>query len=92
MSSEEAMAEFCGIFGSERPQHCPATRPLFTLLDGLPLAIAQVATYICTTRMSTANYLALFQKSEEHQQTLLSEPLPGPAALRNSQMIFRGLR
>ena len=83
MSDEEAMAAFCGIVGSEEPQRCPATRPLLTLLDGLPLAIAQAATYIRTTHMPTANYLALFQKGEKHQQTLLSEPLP--AALRNGQ-------
>ena len=81
MSEEEAMATFRGIVGSEEPLLSPATGPLLTLLDGLPLAISQAATYIRTTHMPTANYLALFQKSEEHQQALLSEPLP--AALRN---------
>ena len=81
MSDEEAMATFCGIVGSEEPLLCPATGPLLTLLDGLPLAIAQAATYIRTTHMPTANYLDLFQESEEHQKTLLSEPLP--AAIRN---------
>ena len=83
MSEEEAMATFCGIVGSEEPLLSPATGPLLTLLDGLPLAIAQAATYIRTTHMPTANYLALFQKSEEHQQALLSEPLP--AALGNNE-------
>ena len=81
MGKEEAMATFCGIVGSEEPLLCPATGPLLTHLDGLPLAISQAATYIRTTHMPTANYLALFQKSEEHQQALLSEPLP--AAIRN---------
>ena len=71
MSDEEAMAAFCRIVGSEEPRLCPATGPLLTLLDGLPLAIAQAATYIRTTHIPTANYLALFQKSEEHQQALL---------------------
>ena len=86
MSVEEAMAVFCGIVGSEEPLLCPATGPLLRLLDGLPLAITQAATYIRTTHMPTANYLALFQRSEEHQQALLSEPLP--AALRNDQNDF----
>ena len=81
MSVEEAMTVFCGIVGSEEPLLCPATSPLLKLLDGLPLAITQAATYIRITHMPTANYLALFQRSEEHQQALLSEPLP--AALRN---------
>ena len=83
MSDEEAMAAFCRIVGSEEPLLCPATGPLLTLLDGLPLAIAQAATYIRATHMPTANYLSLFQKSEEHQQALLSEPLP--AALQNDK-------
>ena len=81
MSEEEAMATFCGTIGSEEPLLSPATAPLLTLLDGLPLAISQAATYIRTTNTPTAKYLDLFQKSEEHQQALLSEPLP--AALRN---------
>ena len=83
MSDEEAMAAFCRIVGSEEPLLSPATGPLLSLLDGLPLAIAQAATYIRATHMPIANYLSLFQKSEEHQQTLLSEPLP--AALGNDE-------
>ena len=81
MSEEEAMATFCSIVGSEEPLLSPATGSLLTLLDGLPLAISQAATYIRTTHTPTANYLDLLQKSEEHQQALLSEPLP--PALRN---------
>ena len=83
MNDEEATAAFCRIVGSEEPRLCPATGPLLSLLDGLPLAIAQAATYIRATHMPTANYLPLFQRSEEHQQILLSEPLP--TALGNDE-------
>ena len=84
MGEEEAMATFHRIVHSEDRAGRPATIVLPTLLDGLPLAIAQAAAYIRTTHMPTANYLALFQRSEERQQALLSEPLP--AALRNDNI------
>ena len=75
------MEMFNRIVGSEGDVGCPAVGKLLTLLDGLPLAIAQAAAYIRTTHMPTTQYLALFQESEKNQQELLSEPLP--AALRN---------
>ena len=83
MEEKEAMETFCRIVGSEDPVGCPATGQLLRFLDGLPLAIAQAGTYIRTTHMPTTLYLAQFQQSEEHQQALLSEPLP--AALRNNR-------
>ena len=82
MGEEEATETFCRIVGAKVPVGCLATGQLLTLLDGLPLAIAQAARYIRTTHMPTAHYLALFQESEENQQALLSKPLP--AALGNS--------
>ena len=82
MGEKEAMETFCRIVGSEDPVGCPARGQLLTLLDGHPLAIAQAAAYIRATRTPTANYLALFQESEENQHELLSEPLP--TALRSS--------
>ena len=81
MSEKEGMETFNRIAGSEGDVGCPAVGQLLTLLDGLPLAIAQAAAYIRTTHMPTTHYLALFQESERNQQELLSEPLP--AALRN---------
>ena len=83
MGEEEAMKTFCRIVGSEDPAGCPATGQLLRFLDGLPLAIAQAATYIRTTHMPTTRYLAQFQESEDHQKALLSEPLP--AALRENK-------
>ena len=53
MTKEEAMETFCRIAGSKRLVDSPATGQLLTLLDGLPLAIAQVAAYIQTTHTST---------------------------------------
>ena len=82
MGEEEATETFCRIVGFTDPVGCPATGQLLTLLDGLPLAIAQAARYIRTTHIPIVHYLALFQESEENQQALLSEPLP--AILRNS--------
>ena len=82
MSEEEAIETFCRIVGSDSLD-CPATLQLLSLLDGLPLAIVQAARYIRTTHMPTAHYLALFQKSEENQQELLSEPVP--AALQGDK-------
>ena len=76
MGQEEATETFYRIIGSEDPAGSPATGRLLALLDGLPLAIAQAATYIRTSHMSTEHYLDLFQRSEEHQQALLSKPLP----------------
>ena len=78
MGEKEATETFCRIIGSEDPAGSPATDQLLALLDGLPLAIAQAASYIQTTHMPTEHYLALFQKGEEHQEALLSEPLPAP--------------
>ena len=43
MSEEEATETFCRIIGSEDMAETPATGQLLTLLDGLPLAIAQAA-------------------------------------------------
>ena len=83
MSEKEGMEAFNRIVGSEGDVGCPAVGQLLTLLDGLPLAIAQAAAYIRTTHMPTSHYLALFQESERNQQELLSEPLP--AALRNDK-------
>ena len=83
MSEKEATETFCRITGSEDRAGTPATGQLLALLDGLPLAIAQAASYIRSTHTSTAHYLALFQKGEEHQEALLSEPLP--AALHNDR-------
>ena len=83
MSEKEAMETFCRIVGSEDSVGCAATGQLLTLLDGLPLAIAQAAAYIRTTQIPTASYLALFQQNEKKQQELLSEPLP--AALRKDK-------
>ena len=83
MTKEEAMETFCRIAGSKRLVNSPATGQLLTLLDGLPLAIAQVAAYIQTTHTSTKHYLALFQESERHQEARLSEMLP--AALRTDE-------
>ena len=83
MGEKEAMETFCRIVGSEDPMGCPDTGQLLSLLDGLPLAIAQAATYIRTTRMPTADYLALLQDSREDRQLeLFSDPLP--AALPNN--------
>ena len=76
MGEKEATETFCRIIGSGGLAGTPATGQLLALLDGLPLAIAQAASYIRTTHMSTARYLALFQKGEEYQEELLSEPLP----------------
>ena len=83
MSEKEGMETFNRIVGSEGDVGCPAVGQLLTLLDGLPLAIAQAAAYIRTTHMPTTQYLALFQESEKNQQELLSEPLP--AALQNDK-------
>ena len=83
MSEKEGMETFNRIVGSEGDVSHLAARQLLTLLDGLPLAIAQAAAYIRTTHMPTTHYLALFQESEKNQQELLSEPLP--AALRNDK-------
>ena len=83
MGEKEATETFCRIIGSKDPAGSPATGQLLALLDGLPLAIAQAASYIQTTHMPTERYLALFQKGEEHQKELLSEPLP--AALHNDR-------
>ena len=83
MGEEEATETFCRIVGFKVPVGCLATGQLLTLLDGLPLTIAQAAAYIRTTHMPTPHYLALFQGSEENQQALLSEPLP--TALQNNK-------
>ena len=83
MSEKEGMETFNRIVGSEGDVDCPAVGQLLTLLDGLPLAIAQAAAYIRTTHMPPTHYLALFQESEKNQQELLSEPLP--AVLRNDR-------
>ena len=82
MGEKEATETFYRIVGPEVPVGCTATSQLLTLLDGLPLAIAQAATYIRTTHTPLTQYLARFQESEEHQQALLSKPLP--AAQRNT--------
>ena len=76
MGEKEAMETFCRIIGSEDPVGCPDAGQLLTLLDGLPLAIAQAARYIQTTHIPIAEYLARFQKSEEQQEGFMSKPLP----------------
>ena len=83
MSEQEGTETFHRIVGSEGEADCPAISELLSHLDGLPLAIAQAATYIRTTHMPVSYYLALFQESEKNQQELLSEPVP--AALRSDK-------
>ena len=70
---------FGGLLVPRTRQGCPDTGQHLTLLGGLPPAVAQAATYIRTTHMPTAHFLALFRKSEEHQEALLSKPLLAPA-------------
>ncbi|KAF8241755.1 hypothetical protein K440DRAFT_641239 [Wilcoxina mikolae CBS 423.85] len=50
-------------------------KTLLTLLDNLPLAIAQAAAYIRLTRMPIAEYVETFRECEKNQQQFLSEAL-----------------
>ena len=76
MGEKEPMEAFVGLLVPRTRQSCPDTGQLLTLSS---TGIAQVATYIRATHMPTAHYLALFRKSEEHQEALLSKPLLAPA-------------
>ena len=57
MSEEEALETFSRIVGHELdPAGWLATAELLPLLEGLPLAIAQAATYIRSTHITIAKY------------------------------------
>jgi tetratricopeptide (TPR) repeat protein len=50
-------------------------RELLSLLDGLPLALAQAASYICVSGCGTAGYLRLYKQKWEELMSSESSPL-----------------
>jgi uncharacterized protein with NRDE domain len=69
-----------GMFNDKTPPLADEEQ-LMVLLGGLPLAIAQAAAYIRTTKISSNRYITLFRQSEDKQSQLLKDEFDDPYRL-----------
>ena len=74
MTDQESVELFQKISGrSDTEEPSESEGQLLELLQRLPLAIVQAATYIRKTKISILQYLRIFKESEDRQSNLLSE-------------------
>jgi hypothetical protein len=73
MTDQESLRLFQKLSRSpDTTEPSQSEKDLLTLLDRLPLAITQAATYIRKTNISTHGYVNLFRESEDQQSNLLN--------------------
>jgi hypothetical protein len=72
MTNEESLSLFQTLCGETLLGKSSEVEQLLSLLQNLPLAIAQAAAYIRKTKVSIQTYLRAFTESENRQSNLLS--------------------
>ncbi len=73
MTAEQSLSLFQSLCGERFPDKPSEVGKLLSLLENLPLAIAQAAAYIRKTKISIGIYLRAFRESEKRQSSLLSQ-------------------